>query len=58
MGGPLVDVADAVAPLIRGDEIAAGKAQHAKAQLLERGDHLGTETLDCCRAGMSETVPT
>ena len=48
-GRPLVDVADAIAPLVRGDEVAAGKAQNAKAQLLERGDHFRPEAFDVVR---------
>ena len=43
---PLVDVADAVAPLVGGDEVAAGKAKDAEAQLLERGNDLRAEAFD------------
>ena len=45
-GRALVDVADAIAPLVRGDKIAAGKTENAEAQLLERGDHLGPKAFD------------
>ena len=37
---PLVDVAHAVAPLIRGNKIAAGKTQNPKPQLFKCGDNL------------------
>ena len=56
-GRTLVDVADAVAPLVRGDEVAAGKAKDAEAQLLERGDDFGRKP-SMLSAGMSETAPT
>jgi hypothetical protein len=45
----LIDVANAIAPLVRGDEIAAWKAEDAEAQLLERGDDLGAEAFDVVR---------
>ena len=38
-----IDVANAIAPLVRGYEIAARKAEDAEAQLLERGYDLGAE---------------
>ena len=46
---PLVNVAYTVAPLVCGDEVAAGKTQNAKTQPFERGDYLGTEALDVIR---------
>ena len=48
-GRPLIDVADAVAPLVCGDKVAAGKAEDAEAQLLERCDDLRTEAFNIVR---------
>ena len=48
-GWPLVDVTYGVAPLIRGDEVAAREAKHAEAQLLEGGDDFWTEAFDVVR---------
>src|SRR5512146_1669545 len=41
----LIDVTDAVAPLIRRDEVSAGKTQHPKAQLFKRCNYFRTKTL-------------
>ena len=45
-GRALVNLAHAISPLVGGDKIAAGKAEDAKAQLLQRGDDLAAEALD------------
>ena len=45
-GRALVDVADAVTPLIRRDKVPAGESQNAKAQLFECGNHFRAESVD------------
>ena len=59
----LVEIADRVAPLVGGDEVAAGEAENAGVQLLQRGDDLGAKALDVVgrhqrdRADVERSVP-